>query len=63
MTTVSGGTAVTPLSVTEAPADPTMALLRAGVPLSLLLDLAWAPDSVEVSRLEGGEATWLRPSA
>ena len=31
---------------------PPMALLRSGVPLSLLLDLAFGPDSEEVLRTE-----------
>ena len=41
---------------------PVMALLRAHLPLSLLVDLALAPQvsSDEVFRIEAGEATWLR---
>jgi hypothetical protein len=40
-----------------------MALLAAGVPLTLLLDLAMAPQSVEIAAAEGGGASWLRRSA
>ena len=41
---------------------PVMALLRAHLPLSLLVDLALAPQvsSGEVFHLEAGEASWLR---
>ena len=40
----------------------TEALLRAGVPLSLLLDLAdeQGPRSAERFAAEGGDAAWLR---
>jgi hypothetical protein len=40
-----------------------MALLAAGVPLTLLLDLAMAPRSSDIAALEGGEASWVRRSA
>jgi hypothetical protein len=38
-----------------------MALLGAGIPLTLLLDLAGParPGSREIARSEGGEADWL----
>ena len=38
-------------------------LLAAGGPLSLLLDLAWPPDSRVLLGGEGGSAAWLRASA
>lgn len=40
-----------------------MALLAAGVPLTLLLDLALSPRSEEIAATEGGSASWLRRSA
>ena len=37
-----------------------MALLKVGVPLTLLLDLTTAtPDSQEICEAEGGNADWL----
>jgi hypothetical protein len=43
--------------------SPVMALLGAGIPLSLLVDLAAAPDSAAIARSEGGETAWIRLSA
>lgn len=42
-----------------------MALLEAGIPLTLLIDLAFGgtpagPTSEEVAAVEGGDASWLR---
>ncbi len=37
-----------------------MELLGAGVPVSLLMDLAVPVDSREIYASEGGEAGWLR---
>ncbi|MBV9293293.1 MAG: hypothetical protein JO222_12645 [Frankiales bacterium] len=36
-----------------------MTLLAAGVPVSLLLDLAAPPNAVELYAVEGGDADWL----
>ena len=40
--------------------DMVMGLLAAGVPVTLLLDLAAPPDAGEVYTVEGGEADWLQ---
>jgi hypothetical protein len=66
--TNKGAQAMTDLSQsTQTPADPTqldqtivaMDLLAAGVPLTLLLDLATTLDSREVYDREPGSADWL----
>jgi hypothetical protein len=44
-------------------ASPVMALLEAGIPLSLLVDLAAPPDSAGIARDERGETAWIRLSA
>jgi hypothetical protein len=52
------------LSITDSPSRPeqthlAMQLMAAGVPLTLLLDLASALDSQEVYDREPGSADWL----
>ena len=42
-----------------ADSDVALALLRAGVPLSLLLDLAAAVPSGEIFADEGGDTSWV----
>jgi hypothetical protein len=39
--------------------DSVMTLLAAGVPVSLILDLATLPDARELYAVEGGDAEWL----
>jgi hypothetical protein len=38
---------------------PIMKLLRDGVPVTLLVDIAAPPDAEQVYETEGGEADWL----
>ena len=54
-----------PASDASAPAEPSpvMALLRDGLPLTLLLDLAWGVSSQEVYAAEPADLSWLRPPA
>jgi hypothetical protein len=37
-------------------------ILAAGIPLTLLLDLAYAPNSAQIYAEEGGDANWLQPA-
>ena len=48
-----------PAPTDRAPLDRALALLDAGIPLSLLLDLALPLDSRAVLREEPGDAAWL----
>lgn len=54
----TAGEATTPAATSAG-----MALLAAGVPLTLMLDLAVPPHSTEIASAEGGGAAWLRLSA
>jgi hypothetical protein len=59
--TVSPAVSATPAEGGET--SRVMAMLGAGIPLSLLVDLAAAPDSAAIARDERGETTWIRLSA
>ena len=39
--------------------EPMMRMLRGGVPVTLLVDIAEPPDADEVYETEGGSADWL----
>lgn len=50
-----------PIVATPAPAEAAMALLSNGVPLSLLLDLAFGPHSEELLFIERSGGFWTPP--